>query len=476
MSAIEHAFKSILVCPSCRTPLNEGFSFSGKGCSKCHTRFFDLKGLPCLFPAGISQKLLWEDLYAKFLQETTAVREENAQAVDQVGLSPMTRKRMADYAAIQSACHKDIESVLQRTGLSPKLDPRFKHYSAKGFVQYYELMLRDWAWQGLPVAEIEKDAYRGYMPENVLALTQVLNTLPDKTAYKNKRMVVLGSGAGRLSWDLHQSLQTSLCAALDFNPLLSFVAHQLVKQNADITLSEGRRFPRSGLPEMHEWQLSCADEALNERRRTWHAFAADAWAPPFEWHTFDVVLTPWFLDINGCDAKYLIEQVSKLLKEGGTWINYGPLLYPEELPFDQQYTFDELKHMFELAGFEMQGESFQSIPYTHSPLSERGRVEDIWCSVFTMKSSSEMHLNVDSIDDNADLFQLDHPPAWYILPHLPVPSLPKTWVPDTLQNIAVLMNGERSINEIADALKHSLPEDHNPVEFVYNFLEEFAFA
>jgi hypothetical protein len=61
------ALSEILICPRCHSG---GLDLSKRLCFSCFAEFFDLQGVPCVFPAGKTQRNFWEDLFAKFLEQT----------------------------------------------------------------------------------------------------------------------------------------------------------------------------------------------------------------------------------------------------------------------------------------------------------------------------------------------------------------------------------------------------------------------
>ncbi len=81
--------------------------------------------------------------------------------------------------------------------------------SAQGLASYYPNVHRDWVWG---------DA------ENQAAVAAVRLALGSA---RPQRLLVLGSGAGRLPYDLHAILRPALTVAVDINPLLMAVARRM---------------------------------------------------------------------------------------------------------------------------------------------------------------------------------------------------------------------------------------------------------
>lgn len=456
-----------LICPACGATTAQGLNVAAGRCNQCHTEFFELNGLPCWFPSGGMQKQLWDDLLAKYMDKSVVTQEAMKAEQAKVAITANTRERLAVMAELRRANHQEIIQLLNLAGLTPHKQTRFKSYEPIGFSQYFELMLRDWAWQ--PLADSSGD-YRAYRDENAIALASVLKVLQPIAGQPLSRVLVLGSGAGRLSWDLHCHLKPQQSVALDHNPLLAYTSKHLIKDQQQMVFQETRQFPHSGLPALQPWTLSCPP-ASQERRDSWFVFAGDAWAMPFADQSFDLVVTPWFIDIAGRDCKDALAAVERVLKPGGHWLNHGPLLYPDGLPESQRYTFEELRGLMGLARFDMLAEGFEAVPYTHSPLNERGRTEDLW-SFLARSAPDRSHLQ-DAGESTQQLLKSE-PPIWLLLPHWPIPRLTQQDLPEWMDNIVALIDGKRSLNDLARVLAPNIPEGHDPRQFCYDLFEQYV--
>lgn len=459
------ALSEILICPRCHSG---GLDLSKRLCFSCFAEFFDLQGVPCVFPAGKTQRNFWEDLFAKFLEQTELTREQHRAEISRPELLAETRERLEEMLALRMGTAERIAGLLREAGLRPQKHVQFAAFTPESFVQYYELMLRDWAWHPLTN---QNGQYRIYEDENRQSFDVVQDLLQNAGITQTHRMLVIGSGAGRLSWDLHCSLKPEITVALDQHPLLIFLSHFLIKMQRTFSLLDTRKFPQYSLPKVHEWVLQCpdADETLRE---SWVAIAGDAWAAPFKPGSFDLVVTPWFLDITGRDAKNLLAVVERMLSPSGCWLNHGPLLYSDGLPESQKYTFHELRELLRVGHFQIQSEDFSVGPYTYSPLSQRGRIEEVW-SFVARSADDRAHLK--NAGECPTTVSRTDPPAWLILPHLPIPKLTKPGlIPAELQAIARLIDGTHSINDLAEILAPNLPQGHDPKEFVYGFFDEYV--
>lgn len=456
---------AIMACPKCGSDSQSGLNLRRQFCATCDTQFFELDGMKCWFPAGLVQKYLWEDLLAKFLDLSREAEKKHLASLADIGCLPLTRKKVQRLHDISSTSRQAVIKLLRQAGLKPVRRQEFNEFSPQGLSQYFELMLRDWSWQPL-----EKSHYRVYANENRIAVDNILPALETIKERPINRVLVLGSGAGRFSWDLHQLLKPGKTVALDRHPLLAYLSKLMIKDKATVELPETRLYPHHELGSKHAWSLNCpvTEQGVHD---SWEIIAADAWTAPFKPGSFDLIVTSWFMDINGRDSKDLIGVVEGLLRPGGYWLNHGPFLYPDDLPEAQKYTPEELRQLLRLARYSIQYDDFSLEPYTWSPLSQRGRTEEVW-TFLASTSLDRDHLQSAAMPEAQ--YQRNNPPEWLVLPHLPVPAFcDGRQFPSDLFNIVQLFDGSRSINEIAGIIAPNVPENYEPRQFLYDLFSEY---
>lgn len=461
--------QEILMCPICG---KKSIQLDKLQCKTCKSFFFELNGIPCLFPSGIKQLQLWNHLLAKFIEEGSNITNALTEELNKHGISSVTKQRLAATLNIHNISHDYLVKTLQQVGLHPKNNADYKDYSTKVFSKYHQLPLRDWAWFSESAVRF---SYGDLLhDENQLALNHIiklLNTVKNK-AQVNCRTLVIGAGAGRLSWDIHCLMQPSMTIAMDFNPLLSYLSKSLIRDKNTVKWHEKIDFPFEQLPTFHEWQLKCP-ETNAELHQSWIPILADAYAMPFVPHTFDYVVTPWFIDVMSIDCKKLIFLIDKMLKPSGYWINYGPFLYNEKIPESEKYTSEEIKELLRLSHFQVISEATFQTPYSCSPLNKCGRIEQVWGMV-AQSPSDRTHMKGQF--QSFEPIHSQQPPPWFVMPHLPIPRLMSTKIiPEALTNIAELIDGTRSVNEIAALLASHLPEGYNSEDVLYDFLLEYFF-
>ena len=215
---------------------------------------------------------------------------------------------------------------------------------------YYSNLHRDWCWG---------DA------ENAASHAAVAAALDGHEG----RLLVLGAGAGRLAYDLHQQGAQPLTVALDINPLLLLVAAR-VAGGGRVDLYEFPIAPRRGADAAVRRELRAPEPA----RPGLEFVFADAWRAPFAAQSFDAVVTPWLIDIVDLDFESVALAVSRLLAPGGRWVNFGSLAFPWRRP-GLRYDPDEVRDVVSEAGFEVVLQRDMTLPYMRSPISRHGRDE-----------------------------------------------------------------------------------------------------
>lgn len=425
----------LLRCPKCAADTHSGLQPQQQRCLGCGTQFFDLGGMPAWFCNGFEQKSRWNNLLSHSLQSVVQNLALHRQLGQQVDLLPATRERLNTIEAGLVQLMTSISQVFSQAGLSPQHNPDAPAPQGNGLMHYFELVLRDWAWEAAAADATES--------ENEAAWRRVETALVASggTASLGK-VLVLGAGAGRLSWDLHRHCRPDLSLAVDFNPLLTYIAHHLVNHRAHLSLTELYANPQWGLPQQKLWHLQAPD---TDKNKGWHVMAADAWNLPLAAGQFDLVLTPWFVDVSGRDIRQLIATVSRLLKPGGRWLNTGPLLY-NGVPPEAQYSHGEIIELVRLGGFSMAHQSFEQVNFLQSPLSTQTRTEQVWTFAALAPERLEGGARAASM------------PAWLLLPHLPIPlgEPLDTQNQPVLEHLVSLIDGTTCLHDLAAHMAENL--------------------
>ena len=344
-------------------------------------------------------------------------------------LLAQTRRRVERYERALVQHQQMLKELLQPLDVA-SLTGNYQTYLAlrtrlptdQGLNTYYANMHRDWSWGD---------------EENRASIEQIQTVLQGKTALGN--VLVLGAGAGRLAYDLHQQLDCESTVAMDFNPLLMLVAQQVTAGEA-LELYE---FPIAplGLEDDAVLRTLSAPEPV---RDGFHLVLGDALRPPFPIGSFDTVVTPWLIDIITEDLPLLAARINGLLATNGRWLNFGSLAFssPER---SRRYSTEETVAIVAQQGFSEPVTAEQTIPYMCSPASRHGRQE----TVLTFSASKEKNARKPG--------RYQALPEWIVTGKEPVP-LSQSFRTQAMTTqiytfIMSLIDGKRSIKDMAKVLE-----------------------
>ena len=250
-----------------------------------------------------------------------------------VSTHPRTRKRLEVLQSANDEHRQDLLALLEpidvqslQAGYESHLALRTRLPADQGLNTYYSNVHRDWVWGE---------------EENRASMAQLARVLDESGGRGTGDCLVLGAGAGRLAYDVHQGDGAERTVGVDFNPLLFLIA---------------RRMYTGASLELYEFPLAPAsleDVAVRQTLRApWppkdglHLVLADVLRAPFAKRTFDTVVTPWLIDIVSEDLRIFARRINRLLKPGGRWITFGSLAF-DHASRARRYSPDEV---LEIAG------------------------------------------------------------------------------------------------------------------------------
>ena len=229
----------LLACPRCQADVSSGLDVDQQHCQACDTYFFDLAGVPCWFPFGIEQKLIWQHHLAVAKQ----MAEQNQQIMQDTMATPYllqaSHQRIQKIAQAGENSFSVIESMMQTAGLEASLSPMLSPQDAGVMNKYFSLLHRDWSWQQM--------REKPQLDENMQQL-QLLSEVVEATFEKQPigNTLVIGGGAGRLAFEFHKKFQPVSTTVLDFNPVLVQAGFQILHQQQTIELVDTHQFPVLG--------------------------------------------------------------------------------------------------------------------------------------------------------------------------------------------------------------------------------------
>lgn len=423
-------------CPRCTGDLQAGArSWS---CVLCNAAFPVVGGIPCLFDDAAVWLGRWCAAIESLDGQLDRAAESRRGAEAMRGLLPATRDRLLAQIEAMAATYRTARDILV-PALSPHAGRARSNQGGGGggtdLFKYIDLLQRDWGW-----SEAESD-------ENRVALERM------KAATKAPlgRVLVLGAGGCRLAYDLHRIAGAAATVVLDVDPLLLLVARTVIGGGA-VELTEspiqvGRTSETSAVRTLR------VPPGGPTSPPGFHFVFADGLRPPFPDGSFDTVFTPWFIDQVPRDLRDLIGEVHRLLPAGGRWINYGPLIYAEDTPVAARFSWDEIAMLLDMGGFAAEYEHDDSGPYLQSPLNRRGKLERVF--TWSARKLKAGEGSSRAAGGTASVGPSGWPPAWLLLPHLPVPAIPPGAPPPEnplARSVRAEVDGARSIDAIARRL------------------------
>ena len=320
--------------------------------------------IPWLFEQPSLNLLEWNARLKGFLHLNQQAQQRLKEAQKDKRLSKTGQKRinkLLNAKKQQVSQILDLLSPLNRQHQNTELlndsvsALQSKTPKVQGLTSYYDNIFRDWAWDN---------------GENEQMLEAVNSVLSEQQPLG--KVLTIGSGAGRLSYDIHQKYSPICSILLDINPLLMFAASQVI-QGKQFRLTE---FPIAPLnKDTFVAEHSC--QAPHPGSENIFYLFGDGMNPPVKEKSFDTVVTPWLLDIIPQNLRDYIPRINSCLEIGGSWINTGSLAF-----FHKQqswcYSEEEVVELIEKNGFEIVLSNRSTIQYMHSPLSAHGRVETVF--------------------------------------------------------------------------------------------------
>jgi len=442
---------AMLACPRCdKTPLER--HGSSLMCGGCKTEFPRVAGMPWLFAEPEASLGEWQNRLHLALQTLLHEAQRLKDALGDKDLTPLACRRLKLLMSATEQHRNQLRTLLApfdiqslQAAYTTHLALRTRLPGDQGLNTYYSNVHRDWCWGEA---------------ENKASIEQILTVLGASQAHDALLgdTVVLGAGAGRLAYDLHQLPGTAKTVALDFNPLLLIIAQAIVRGDK-IDLYEFPIAPRS----LDDFAVLRTLSAPEPARDDFFLVLGDVLRPPFTAAAFDTVVTPWLIDIITEDLAPFAARVNRLLKPGGRWLNFGSLSFERQTDRQRRYSSEEILVLVGEAGFGTPEVREQTIPYMCSPASRHGRRE----TVFTF-CAEKRH----AVNNPARHKAL---PDWLVTGREPVPLLPsfQTQAMSTriYAFIMSLIDGKRSIADMAKVLEQQqLMTRAEAVPAIRNFL------
>uniref|UniRef100_A0A5B7BHX1 carnosine N-methyltransferase n=1 Tax=Davidia involucrata TaxID=16924 RepID=A0A5B7BHX1_DAVIN len=232
-------------------------------------------------------------------------------------------------------------------------------------------IVRDWA------AEGQKERDQCYKP----ILEELEAIFPDRRKDSPPACLVPGAGLGRLALEIsclgfisqgnEFSYYMMICSSFILNYTQTageWTIYPWIHSNCN-SLSDSDQFRPVSIPDIHP-----ASAGITEGFSMCGGDFVEVYSDPSQVGVWDAVVTCFFLDTAHNIVEY-IEIISRILKDGGVWINLGPLLYHfadmygQEDEMSIELSLEDVRRVAFHYGFQLEKEKTIETTYTTNPRS-----------------------------------------------------------------------------------------------------------
>ncbi|XP_030470699.2 uncharacterized protein LOC115688894 [Syzygium oleosum] len=248
-------------------------------------------------------------------------------------------------------------------------------------------IVRDWA------AEGQKERDQCFKP----ILEELDALFPNRSRESPPSCLVPGAGLGRLALEISSlgfisqgnefSYYMMICSSFILNQTQAadeWTIYPWIHSNCN-SLSDSDQLRPVSIPDIHP-----ASAGITEGFSMCGGDFVEVYSDPCQVGIWDSVVTCFFIDTAHNIVEY-IEIISKILKEGGVWINLGPLLYHfadmcGEDEMSIELSLEDVKRVALHYGFVFENEKTIETTYTTNP---RAMMQNWYYAAFwTMRKKS----------------------------------------------------------------------------------------
>jgi len=327
-----------LACPACNGPLSMKAELS---CEKCNQKFPMLDGMPILMDKPQESINIWRQQFMSFVaSQQNAIRQESSLIASPTCYAPMKKRLQKIIRArtenLQSIA--DLMIPLRDAGEGTPPQKAVPVDSGAGYFSNTYYLLRDWGWD---------------TGESDIMCDKVKEILPPDLVMES--LLVLGAGGCRESYSLHEHYNCPLTVSTDIDPLKLLGASRIISGGELNLYQIFLNNVRDAQKNVSYWELR--GPQLPEKEFLY--ILADATRLPFAESSFQVVFTPFLIDVVGEDLRTLAPKIQRILQPGGIWVNYGAMTFGYEMA----YTGEEVLAIIADSGFKITEQGYQSKPH-----------------------------------------------------------------------------------------------------------------
>ncbi len=360
------------------SPINHGSLSEQSGkwvCQKSGAKFPLIAGVPCLLPDADRALIEWRMRAQGLIQHYEKAIADLKEELRAPSLRTSTRSRLEKTRAMTIAHVEFLRATfeplkLNQKGAQPSAEALgYKLPPSQAIQGYFPNLIRDWASES---------------GENEAGFLLLKEAWGESYA---ERTLVLGAGACRLAFDLHSSGLSKQTVCADLNPLLFLVARRILAGET-LKLVHFPTAPKNN--EAASGVLRVAKAPKATRTEGFSQVFADVYYLPFADESVDTVVTPWLIDILPQRFEYLVQEINRVLKPGGTWINSGSLNFTLRR-WSDSVSPEEAIEIASENGFKQEMFFQRAVPYLHTAEDAHQRTETV--TTFRLKKTHKAPLS-----------------------------------------------------------------------------------
>jgi ubiquinone/menaquinone biosynthesis C-methylase UbiE len=449
---------NIFACPATGEPLKDA-GHQLVGASATYPKVSDI---PWLFPDPKHVLASWRERADRLLQEYAAEVTDLKETIKDSS-SALTKQRIEKIRALKIQQLETLKRILEPMKLGTKLSlPKKTAFGyrlpfSQGLLGYFPNVARDWG-SGNELSNLE----------NRLLLETTLAAIPAETQNNQpRRILVLGSGASRLAYDVAKQFPNSLIVALDLNPVL-LLAAKSVNDGEKLKAVTFSFSPRDRLNPGETIDLVAPKGQATNLKFVF----GDVYALPFQEETFDLCISPWLVDILPRRFSELTKSIFRVLEPGGHWVNCGAWFFNFQNEVDN-ISLAEAEEIGKSQGWSPLSSSLVETPYLQSEKDNHRRFETM--TIFTWQKSKALEAKSTAENSRPNI---DDRVEWIRNPALKVPKLSpfanSTETYATMAWVLAQVDGKKSLNEIAAILvQQSGLEPEQALDAVQSFFDRY---
>lgn len=319
----------------------------------------ETKGIPWLLANPQAVHQIWQGRMKAVLEHVRTAKINCSRWSQAKGLPKVTQHRLKALGEAEQARIALLEKICEQLNFNKDSKAPDSNMTAteQGILNYFDHITRDWAWGE---KEIDEQIH-------------LIQKIHPKSETEKATVVVVGSGAGRLVYELRRQKVFKEVIALDINPLLLTLSKNIA-EGQTLSIPE---FPVG--PKSNEVSTLVHKCKAPEKVTDLHFALADAYDLPFANESLDYVLTPFLIDILPLHFEYLIQEINRVLKTNGKWMSIGTVGFHRG-DARIQLVKDEVREALNYHGFKSKSEAEAVMTFVSSPNSRQTRTEllDAW--------------------------------------------------------------------------------------------------